>query len=48
MQLPSVQNQLAQEWVQTRAMTPPEFTKFVENEVAKWSLAVKTMNIAFQ
>ena len=48
MQLPSVQNQLAQEWVQTRAMTPAEFTQFVEIEVVKWSLAVKTMNIAFQ
>ncbi len=45
MELPSVQKQLAQEWVQTKAMTSAEFTQFMTDEVNKWVPAVKAMNI---
>ena len=48
MELPSVQKQLAQEWVQTKAMTSAEFTQFMTDEVHKWVPAVKAMNITLQ
>ena len=46
MQLPKVQEQLAAEAIETRPMTPAEFTRFMEDEVNKWVAAINAMNLA--
>jgi tripartite-type tricarboxylate transporter receptor subunit TctC len=48
MELPKVREHLAQEMVQSRAMTPDEITAFMKSEVDKWVPAVKAMNIQVQ
>ena len=45
MQLPKVQEQLAGEAIETKAMTPAEFTQFMQDEVNKWVPAVNAMNL---
>jgi tripartite-type tricarboxylate transporter receptor subunit TctC len=45
MQLPKVQEQLAGEAIETKAMTPAEFTQFMKDEVNKWVPAVNAMNL---
>jgi tripartite-type tricarboxylate transporter receptor subunit TctC len=45
MQLPKVQEQLAGEAIETKAMTPAEFTRFLQDEVNKWVAAIDQMNI---
>jgi tripartite-type tricarboxylate transporter receptor subunit TctC len=42
MDQPEVQKHLQQEAIETRSMTPEEFTEFVRSEVAKWAPVVKT------
>ena len=37
MQLPEVQKRLALDAIETRLMSPEEFTKFVEAETARWA-----------
>ena len=46
MQLPKVQEQLAAEAIETKPMTPAEFTRFMEDEVSKWGAAINAMNLA--
>jgi tripartite-type tricarboxylate transporter receptor subunit TctC len=48
MDLPKVQEQLASEAVETKAMTPAEFTRFMQDEVNKWVPAVKEMNLGMK
>lgn len=45
METPKVREQLAQETVQTKPMTPDEMTRFMKSEVDKWVPAVRAMNI---
>jgi tripartite-type tricarboxylate transporter receptor subunit TctC len=45
---PKVRARLAQETVQTKKMSPPEFSAFMKSEVEKWVPAVRTMNIVVQ
>jgi tripartite-type tricarboxylate transporter receptor subunit TctC len=45
MRLPKVQEQLAGEAIETKAMTPAEFTRFLQDEVNKWVAAIDQMNI---
>jgi tripartite-type tricarboxylate transporter receptor subunit TctC len=42
MEQPNVQKYLRQEAIETRHMTPDEFTDFVRSEIAKWAPMVKT------
>jgi tripartite-type tricarboxylate transporter receptor subunit TctC len=48
MDVAKVREHLAQETVQTRAMSPAEMTAFMKGEVDKWVPAVKAMNIVVQ
>lgn len=48
MEAPKVRDQLAQEAIQTKPMTPEEMTQFMKSEVDKWVPAVKAMNITLQ
>ena len=41
---PRVKSHLAQETIQTRPMTPAEFTAFMTAEVEKWTPTIKAMN----
>lgn len=45
MELPKVQQQLAGEAVETKAMTPAEFTRFMQDQVGQWVPAVKAMHL---
>ena len=45
MDLPKVQQALAPEAVETKAMTPAEFNQFMKDQVAQWVPAVKAMNL---
>jgi len=45
MHLPKVQEQLAAEAIETKPMTPAEFTRFMKDEVNKWVPAVNAMNL---
>ncbi len=45
MDLPKVQQALAPEAVETKAMTPAEYTRFMKDQVAQWVPAVKAMNL---
>ena len=45
MQLPKVQEQLAAEAIETKPMTPAEFTQFMKDEVNKWVTAINAMNL---
>ena len=45
MRLPKVQEQLAAEAIETKPMTPAEFTRFMKDEVNKWVPAVNAMNL---
>jgi tripartite-type tricarboxylate transporter receptor subunit TctC len=45
MQLPKVQEQLAAEAIETKAMTPAEFTQFMQDEVNKWVPAIDKMSL---
>jgi tripartite-type tricarboxylate transporter receptor subunit TctC len=45
MHLPKVQEQLAAEAIETKPMTPTEFTQFMQDEVNKWVAAIDQMNI---
>ncbi len=45
---PKVRERLAQETVQTKKMSPPEFSGFMKSEVEKWVPTVRTMNIVVQ
>jgi tripartite-type tricarboxylate transporter receptor subunit TctC len=45
---PRVKQQLAAEAVETRAMTPAEFTQFMKDEVNQWAPAVKEMNLGMK
>jgi tripartite-type tricarboxylate transporter receptor subunit TctC len=45
MQLPKVQEQLATEAIETKAMTPAEFTQFMQDEVNKWVPAIDKMSL---
>jgi tripartite-type tricarboxylate transporter receptor subunit TctC len=40
---PEVQKRLAHEAIETKAMTPDEFTKFVEAEIGRWGPVAKAM-----
>jgi tripartite-type tricarboxylate transporter receptor subunit TctC len=48
MDQPKVQEQLASEAVETKAMTPAEFTQFMKDEVNKWVPAIKEMNLGMK
>jgi tripartite-type tricarboxylate transporter receptor subunit TctC len=43
---PEVQKRLAHEAIETKAMTPEEFTKFVEAEIQRWGPVAKAMGAA--
>jgi len=43
MQEPDVQKQLAQDGIELKALTPEEFTKFVEAETARWAPVAKAI-----
>jgi tripartite-type tricarboxylate transporter receptor subunit TctC len=45
MRLPKVQEQLAAEAIETKPMTPAEFTRFMQDEVNKWGAAIDQMSI---
>jgi tripartite-type tricarboxylate transporter receptor subunit TctC len=45
MDLPKVKQQLAAEAVETKAMTPAEFTRFMQDQVSQWVPAIKAMNL---
>lgn len=45
MDLPKVQQQLAGEAVETKVMTPAEFTRFMQDQVGQWLPAVKAMHL---
>src|SRR5207302_6830594 len=45
MQLPKVQEQLAAEAIETKPMTPAEFTRFMKDEVNKWVPAIDKMSL---
>ncbi len=45
MDLPKVKQQLAGEAVETKAMTPAEFTRFMQDQVAQWVPAVQAMHL---
>lgn len=46
MDVPKVREHLQQETVLTRPMTPEEVTAFMKSESAKWTPAIKAMNLA--
>ena len=41
-----MKSHLAQETIQTRPMTPAEFTTFMTAEVEKWTPTIKAMSAA--
>ena len=43
MQLPEVQKRLALDAIETRLMSPQEFTTFVESETARWTPLAKSL-----
>jgi tripartite-type tricarboxylate transporter receptor subunit TctC len=43
MQLPEVQKRLALDAIETRLMSPEEFTKFIESETARWAPLAKSL-----
>jgi tripartite-type tricarboxylate transporter receptor subunit TctC len=43
LQEPEVQMQLAQDGIEIKALTPEEFTKFVESETARWAPVAKAI-----
>src|SRR6266545_1997041 len=43
MQLPEVQKRLALDAIETRLMSPEEFTKFVESETVRWAPLAKSL-----
>ena len=43
MQLPDVQKRLALDAIESRSMSPEEFTKFVEAETARWAPLAKQL-----
>jgi tripartite-type tricarboxylate transporter receptor subunit TctC len=43
MQEPDVQKQLAQEGIESKSLTPEDFTKFVESETARWAPVAKAI-----
>lgn len=43
MQLPEVQKRLAQDAIETRLMTPEQFTKFIEAETLRWAPLAKQL-----
>jgi tripartite-type tricarboxylate transporter receptor subunit TctC len=45
MDLPKVKQQLAAEAVETKAMTPAQFTRFMQDQVNQWVPAVKAMHL---
>jgi tripartite-type tricarboxylate transporter receptor subunit TctC len=45
MDLPKVKQQLAGEAVETKAMTPAEFTRFMKDQVGQWVPAVRDMGL---
>ena len=46
MQLPEVQKRLAVDAIETRAMSPQEFTRFIEAETARWAPLAKSLAAA--
>ncbi|MEA2945572.1 MAG: hypothetical protein QOI40_902 [Alphaproteobacteria bacterium] len=46
LQRPEVQKRLAQDEIETRLMTPDEFTKFLAGEVARWAPLAKQLGAA--
>jgi tripartite-type tricarboxylate transporter receptor subunit TctC len=43
MQAPEVQKRLALDAIETRPMSPEEFTKFIEREIARWAPLAKSL-----
>jgi tripartite-type tricarboxylate transporter receptor subunit TctC len=43
MQLPEVQKRLAVDAIETRLMSPAEFTHFIETETARWAPLAKSL-----
>ena len=43
MQSPEVQKQLALDAIETKLMSPEEFTKFVEAETVRWAPVAKQL-----
>jgi len=43
MQLPDVQKRLALDAIESRLMSPAEFTKFIEAETARWAPIAKQL-----
>jgi tripartite-type tricarboxylate transporter receptor subunit TctC len=46
MQLPEVQKRLALDAIESRLMSPDEFTRFVESETARWAPLAKSLAAA--
>ena len=42
-QAPDVQKQFAKEGIESKSLTPEEFTKFVESETARWAPVAKAI-----
>jgi tripartite-type tricarboxylate transporter receptor subunit TctC len=43
LQLPEVQKRLAVDAIETKLMSPEEFTKFIESEIARWAPLAKSL-----
>jgi tripartite-type tricarboxylate transporter receptor subunit TctC len=43
MQLPEVQKRLALDAIESRLMSPEEFTKFMEAEIVRWTPLAKSL-----
>ena len=41
---PEVQKRMAQDEIETRLMTPEQFTQFLAGEVARWAPLAKQLN----
>jgi tripartite-type tricarboxylate transporter receptor subunit TctC len=41
LQMPEIRKRMAEDGIETRMMTPAEYTNFIANEVTKWSAIVK-------
>jgi tripartite-type tricarboxylate transporter receptor subunit TctC len=39
--MPEIRKRMAEDGIETRMMTPAEYTNFIANEVTKWSAIVK-------
>jgi len=44
LQRPEVQRRMAQDEIETRLMTPDQFTRFLAGEVARWAPLAKQLN----